>query len=138
MAKLKGAAKQAFLRRMRLGRLKKNRQSNKQVRSRSRSTMARTRLKQIIRHRGKSMNLKKEATKAGLGVGIGLAIKYGLGYLARGNPQMSELARRGANVGAAFGGVPGELAYQAADYAVNQIVSGQGGMPAGAGAGEAA
>jgi len=84
------------------------------------------------------LNWKKEATKAGVGLGLGLGIKYGLGYFTRNNPQAAEWTRRGANVAAAFGGVPGELAYQVADYGVNQIVMLQGGTAAGSGPGETA
>lgn len=141
MAKLKGAVKRAFLRRMALGRLKKNRQSNKPGRSRSGSTMARkgSKLKHVFHRRsiGK-MNLKKEATKAGIGLGLGLAIKYGVGFFTRNNPQAAEWTRRGANIGAAFGGVPGELAFQFADYGMNQLLVMQGGSAPGTGPGEAA
>lgn len=134
MAKLRGAAKAAFLRRMRKGR----RQTLKPQRSRSRSKMAH-RMKRVFHRRGGKLNIKKEAERAGIGGVIGTGIKYGVGLLAKNaGPVAQEWIRRGANVGAAVGGVPGELAYQIIDYGLNQVIAGQGGTPAGTLPGEAA
>jgi hypothetical protein len=92
-------------------------------------------------HKLKNVNIKKEATRAGLGALVGLGIKYGAGFLASmtGNQQAMELTRRAANVAAAYAGNgTGELAYQVGDAVLNRVVMMSGGMAMGTGPGEAA
>lgn len=90
------------------------------------------------RGRGKiKVDWKQEGMHAGLGALVGLGIKYIGGYVAKSNPQAAEFVRRAANVGAAYAGHgTGELAYQVADFGVNSVITTQGGMAPGAGAGE--
>lgn len=98
-----------------------------------------TRTKTVFRRAKPSKaGFKKQLLKAGVGIGLGLAVKYGAGYLARNaGPQAQEAVRRAANVAASYGGISGELAYQVADYAINTaIVIPTGGTPMGGSAGE--
>lgn len=98
-----------------------------------------TRTKTIFRRAKPSkMGVKKQLIKAGIGVGLGLAVKYGVGYLVKNQgPQAQELVRRAANTAAAYGGVSGELAYQAVDYGINTaIIIPTGGTPMGGAPGE--
>lgn len=90
--------------------------------------------------RGPKINFKKELMNAGLGAVVGLTIKHGVGYVTKGNPQAAEATRRAANVAAAYAGKgTGELAFQVADAAINQlVVIPSGGTPAGSAPGEMA
>src|SRR5574341_120962 len=125
---------------------KKKRSSNKPPRSRSVS-MAKTRTRVVTRtktvfRRAKGsigkINLKKEATHAAIGIGLGLAVKYGGQFLAGNNAMAQEAVRRAANVVAAYGGKgTGELGYQIADAAINHfVIAPSGGLGMGGGPGE--
>lgn len=142
MAKLKGAAKAAFLRRINKGRAKKG---LKAIRSKSKSVarsvkrsvskvkrpkrrtnnVARGALPKRSRRRDSlkmlydKKSIKQIAVKTALGAGLGIAVKV-IGMFSRNNTA-AIVANRAAPVIAAYaGGGTGELVYQAADFIITR------------------
>ncbi len=144
MAKLKGAAKAAFLARMNKGRAaaglkrigskaksltkrrsKKRSSSNSSPRSRGSQTMAkqksRSTRKSTIGMLYDKKQVKVIAIKTAIGASVGLAIRLGTMFFQ--DVRIRELGSRAASTSAAYlGGGTGELAYQGIDAGVSRLI----------------
>jgi len=139
LAKLKGAAKAAFLRRINAGRAKKglkriasktktvSRKVTSKVKRPKRRTNnvargalpKRSRRRDTIKALYDKKTIKQIAIKTALGAGLGVAIKV-IGMVSR-NRSAAILANRAAPTVAAYlGGGTGELVYQAADFVITR------------------
>jgi len=143
MAKLTGAAKQAFLMRINKGRrakglsiikskskgvarrvksiaskVKRPRRTNSPVARRG-ALPARPRRRDSLKALYDKKTIKQIAIKTALGAGLGIAVKV-LGMFSR-NQTAALVANRAAPVVAAYaGGGTGELVYQAADFIITR------------------
>jgi len=137
MAKLKGAAKRAFLARMAKGRAKKttkhaktkrkNEHTSKRKTHKSRGYKSKSMAKRKSGSRMKSIGGRGKLINAAKGAAIGLAIKYAQGKFAPNSPGLGEA---GANIAASyFGKTEGVLAYQVGKIALAAIPSFTGTVP---------
>jgi len=140
MAKLKGAAKAAFLRRINKGRVKaglkrigsKTKSVSRKVTSkvkrprRNNNNMAkrgalpkRARRRDTIKSLYDKKSMKQIAVKTAIGLGLGITIKL-IGMFSKNNTALLIANRAAPTVAAYAGGGTGEAAYQIADFVITR------------------
>lgn len=139
MAKLKGAAKQAFLDRINKGRRKaglktiksKTKSVAKKVKSKAKSAVKKMNPKKKGSSSNKSkgsnrslgkrgLQAKNVAKKVALGAGIGIIIRLATMFFPQ--REIREVGTRVASIAAATQGPFGETGYQVADAAVSRLI----------------